>query len=257
MKKITLILLFSLFLQQAYSQVWIDIAVKGGYGMSLLYNKNLLDDGAYNHHLTGAGGFGGRLGVNIGESNGFTLEVMSRKMKQDFDYTIAGQNFNTQVEWKNLDLYFLYRYNSNRVFMELGPMLSLVRSVDHTDDNPLAATILSVTGAESYSEFYNDKYISGVFGFGGFLVGTEVVSLNLFFRVHYAFQDFINDKGQNPEATGIIRSFPAPIREKTYDEYKSTNPIFGEVGMELAFGLGQFARSNCSTRMHFFWSGNR
>ena len=107
-------------------------------------------------------------------------------------------------------------------------------------------------------DFYEDKYYSAVFGFGGYLVGNESVSLNFGLRIHYALQDFITEEGQSLIISGTSNNFPTPFRDVVPDEeYKATKPLFIEVGLELAFGLGSFAKTSCSNRMHWFWSGNK
>jgi hypothetical protein len=238
---ITLIIIASSF-QLSQAQVWIELGAKGGYGLSLLYNKNIFDDNSYNHQFTTGNGFGGKIGMNFGPTHGFTMDVMSRRMGQKFEYKINGAFNESQVKWKNLDLYLMYRYSSSIVYLELGPMLSLVRSVDYTDSS------YSLPIGINVEDLYADKYYSAVFGFGGFLAGTETVSLNLGVRVHYALQDFITAEGQ-------VQNFLAPTF--TYTEYKQTRPLYIEVGLELTFGLGEFAKRSCSDRMHWFWSGNK
>ncbi len=263
MKKILFLIAFSFCIQQGYSQLWLDVGFRAGYGLSMLYNSNIFNDVPYNHQFAGAAGFGGRLGINIGSHHGFTFDVMSRRMKQKFEYKLdaTGDEFhNNTIEWKNLDLYLLYRGSSHKVFIEVGPMLSLVRNLKQTDDQLLLVqdALFSELGVSDYSSFYQDKYISAVVGFGGFLVGNEMVSLNLSFRIHYSFQDFISDTGKNPRTTVVeIKSFPAPIRDEVYSNYKKTNPLYAEVAFELNIGLGGTAKASCSNRMHWFWSGNR
>lgn len=251
MKHITTLVLLIMSIQFAQAQLWIDVGVKGGYGMSLLANNNIFNDASYNHQFTAGNGFGGRVGLNFGENHGFTMDVMSRKMKQNFEYTLLNDNtfYTNTISWKNLDLYLLYRYSSQKVFIEFGPMLSLVRSVEQVDDNPFFLF-------SDVEDYYSDKYYSAVLGFGGFLVGNEVFSLNFGVRIHYALQDFISEEGQSPPLGGL-NSFPAPIRSEIYSDYKETRPVYIEVGLELSFGLGEFARTSCSNRRHWFWSGNR
>lgn len=238
---ITIIILAATF-QLSQAQVWIELGVKGGGGLSLLYNKNIFDDNTYNHQLTLGNGFGGKVGMNFGSHHGFTVDVMSRRLGQKFEYKIAGEFQESQVKWKNLDLYLLYRYNSSTVYLELGPMLSFVRSVDYMDSD------YTLPVGVELENLHTNKYYSAVLGFGGFLVGTESVSLNLGARIHYALQDFITADGQ-------VQNFPAP--SSTYVEYKQTRPLYIEVGLELTFGLGEFAKTSCSDRAHWFWSGNR
>ncbi len=261
MKKFITLISFLFLCQMSYAQIWVDVGARVGFGMTILYNSNIFNDVPYNHQFGGGPGFGGRLGVNFGSHHGFTIDAMSHSMKQKFEYKldITGDEFHENlVEWKNLDLYLLYRGSSHKVFIEVGPMLSFVKKLKQNDDNLDETLLLTATGASSVSEFYREQYVSAVLGFGGFLVGSESVSLNIGFRLHYALQDFITDLGQNPEPTGLVySSFPAPIRDNSYDSYKATRPLFGEVSLELSFGLGSVAKTSCSNRMHWFWSGNR
>ncbi len=251
MKNILLSLSFLLLSTVAFSQVWIDLGVKGSYGMNLLWNKNILDDRSYNHKFTGSSGFGGKVGINFGARHGFQADVMYHNMSQDFTYRLPNilggeDEYNNNVSWKTLDFSLLYRASSNRVYVELGPMYSLVRSIEQQDDNLILT--------DDVNDYYQDNYLSGVIGFGGFLAGTDIFSINLGFRVHYAFQDFITESGQNPNP--LLNSFPAPVRQNNYDTYKSTNPLFVEAALTFEFGLGEFAKTSCGGRRHFFWSGN-
>ena len=252
MKQLFTLALILISLQISSAQVWIELGAKGGGGMSLLVNTNLFSDPTYNHQFSAGTGFGGHLGINIGENHGFVFDVMSHRMSQRFEYKLLNNltfHENT-VKWKNLDLYLLYRYNSSRVYLELGPMLSLVRSIENDDSNLALVEI-------NEEDYYADKYYSAVFGFGGYLIGNESFSLNFGARIHYAMQDFITEEGQNPSLSGGIKSFPAPIRDEVYPEYKQTRPLFIELNLEFTFGLGAFAKASCSNRMHWFWSGNR
>ncbi len=235
--------------------IWFAIGAKASYGSSFLWNKNILDDGRYNHEFTAANGFGARLGIGIGYNHAFNFEAMLHNNKQDFNYKVSNiltgqdETFNSSVEWKTIDLYLLYRLNSSKVYLELGPAYTMLRDINQVDDNPLFSNDTDVTN------FYRDSYLSGVFGFGGYLVGNETFSLNLGFRIMYAFSDFITEEGQ--ENGLIYKSFPAPLRENNYDNYTGTHPLTFEASLELEFGLGGFAKTSCSKRMHFFWSGNR
>lgn len=259
MKKLITILTLTLFFQFAHAQqeVWLDIGLKGGYGMSLLYNKNLWDDSGYNHQFSSGNGFGGRFGVNFGYNHGISIEAMSRRLSQDFEYNVADPitgttaTYHNDIKWKNIDLYLLYRPSSSRVYMELGPMFSLVRKVEQEDE------LFIPSGEVNIQDFYAQNYVSGVFGFGGFLVGDDTFSLNFGFRLHYAFQDFVSEQGRASFDT--YASFPTPGLgvNANYDPYKSTNPLYAEVSIELSIGIGRFAKASCSKRMHFIWSGNR
>lgn len=253
MKQLFTLAFIIIFFQVSNAQVWVELGAKGGGGLSLLMNKNIFDDSSYNHQFSSGTGFGGHLGVNIGQSHGFVFDVMSHSMSQRFEYKLGSSGIafhENTINWKNLDLYLLYRYNNNRVYLELGPMLSLVRSVEQ-DDAGLALVEINI------DDVYADKYYSAVFGFGGYLLGNETFSLNFGARIHYAMQDFVSEDGRISNSSSGIKDFPAPIRDETYAEYKQTRPLFVELSLEFTFGIGEFAKESCSDRMHWFWSGNR
>ncbi|MBI5914042.1 MAG: hypothetical protein HY842_01590, partial [Bacteroidetes bacterium] len=118
-----------------------------------------------------------------------------------------------------------------RSYVEVGPMRSFVRSVDQAADGGELGTA---------TDYYSGQYLSGVFGFGGFLAGTETFSVGLGLRFHYGLTDFVNDEGRT---LGYPNPFHAP-----YSAEKATHPAFAEVMLEFNFGIGHWAKTSCGQR---------
>ncbi len=245
---------------ESFAQAWTDIGLKLGGGTSWLVDPNLFDDNTYVHDFSGAFNFGAKASINIGEKHSLSFEAMISNMKQNFDYgwtddsgtRIEGRN---EIKWSNLDLYFLYRYYSQGAFSEFGIMRSQLRSVEQLD--PLAGFVDFTDVTSNY-----DDYLSAVFGGGAFVAGSERSTLMLGIRIHFALTDFISEAGQNTEslqAQGQQFPFPNTFRNDftgldndPYADARITRPILIELLAEYNFGLGYFAKTICSGRIHWF-----
>jgi len=219
--------------QKVYA--WWDVGLKTSYGLTGLVNTNLFDDRNYEHHLSSGLGVGAKFGFFFGLFNGITVDFMLANNNQKFDYNNQlGQNFNHSIKWSNYDLSVLYRMQKDGVYIELGPQLSLLRKVTNKDDNGPNGDV---------TEFYNDKYISGVFGVGGYLLNYETFTLMLGLRMGYSFTDMVSDAGKEAK-------YPVPnqIAFKT----ASTNPAFVQLVLEANLALGYYGRTSCSKRATLF-----
>ena len=220
----------------SYSQNWLDIGIKGGYGLTMLYNQNIFDDNAYNHQLSGGYGFGGKLGVNFGESHEVTFDVMSSSFKQGFKYSIidstdGSPEYNSEVTYKALDLILMYRNNNEGRYFEIGPVLSLIRSGNQSDE------FLRYTNADASDSWTKNGY--GVaMGFGAYLFGTDNFGITFGARFNYMISDAISQIGQQ-------NNFPV---NKTYNTYKASHPFSAMIIMEMNYDLGYLAQANCSKR---------
>lgn len=244
MKKIfTALFVLAFSLTISAQEIWLETGIKGGPGLSFLYNKNIADDDSHSYLLTGMYGLGGKFAVNFGPNHGFTLEGLYNQSGQNMDYNLPGstKDLRNEITWKSIDAYLLYRYTSRAVFIELGPMYSLVQSVEQNDNG---------VELQKVENFYTENYLAGVFGFGGLLFQTGSVSGGLGVRLHYGFGDFVNEDGR---AAG----YPNPMKSTTYDVEENTTPIFAQLLFELNFGLGRFAPAACGERMKFFRGGRR
>lgn len=261
MKKLILLFFTIIFISnQIFAQAWTDLGLKLGGGTSWLVDRNIFDDNTYVHDFSGAFNFGAKASLNLGERHSISFEAMLSNMKQNFDYgwtndagvRIEGRN---EIQWSNVDLYFLYRYYSQGAFSEFGIMRSQIRSVEHLDPMAGFAELTDVTGN------YQD-YFSAVFGGGAFVAGSDRTTLMLGIRIHFALTDFISDQGQDTEALqaqGQQFPFPNTFRNdfsnsenNPYADARITRPILIELLAEYNFGIGYFAKTICSGRVKWF-----
>ncbi|MBL7832185.1 MAG: hypothetical protein JNK41_14250 [Saprospiraceae bacterium] len=240
MKKLWMILFLGMALT-AESQVWFEAAAKGTYGFKGFLNTNIMDDGRVNYELPTGYAYGGRFGVNFGYYNGVSIEALLANNTQKFEVEgPTGGTQNYSINWKATDLYLLYRLYGEKTFLELGPKLSRLSSVDQIiTTNNIDAKYPVVIG-----EDYRD-YWSAALGFGTYVFGVSNFSLMLGARFEYALQDFVGEQGK-------AKNLPLPTLTPAYTNYKSSSPYSIQVCMELNFGLGYFAKAACGRRGFFF-----
>lgn len=235
MKKSGVLLLAIAFFTNLQAQeFWIETGLKGGYGLSFLYNQNIVDDDTYEYQLSTGYNFGARLSMNFGPFHCIDVEGLLGAYSQDFEFSLptSESKLKNNIEWKTLDTYLLYRYIRNRSYVEVGPMLSFSRSVEQAADGG---------DFQPATDYYSNQYLSGVFGFGGFIAGTETFSVGLGLRFHYGLTDFVNDEGKT-------LGYPNPFHQGAYSSDKTTRPAFAEVMVEFNFGLGHWAKTSCGQR---------
>jgi len=239
MKKLFLISLLALpFFMNA--QVWIDIAPKVAYGLSGFYNGNVWNDSEHNNQFNTGYGYGAKLGVNLGENNGFIIEGMLNNGTQRFDHKIGDQRLANITNWETIDASLLYRFNSQGSYLEIGPQMSMLRNVSQTYNG----LPLEVENA------YGDRYFSAVAGFGGFLAGNEFFTLVMGIRLGYALTDMLSEGASN-----LPTSPPASYR--LYDSYTGSHPFFAQIHLEFSFGIGGAAKAACGRRSYMFGSRYR
>ena len=192
-----------------------------------MYNKNIFDDGDYDHVLTSGFGFGGKLGVHFASHHGFTLDFMSASSKQNFDLRGGGMH---NYKWKHNDLLLMYRYSGNGAYIEIGPEISFMSDV--TSDNGGSQEV-------DVTPKFVDNYKSIVFGFGSYLLGSDLITLQAGVRLHWGLDDMVSDEGQ---AEGY------PATGTSFDTYEKTHPTAGQFMLELNYAFGRFARASCSQR---------
>ena len=234
----SLLLCFTLGAQE----IWLETGIKGGAGTSFVLNKNILDDKAYNYQFTPMYGFGAKMSLNFGPFHGIALEGMYNQSGQNLEYKqpVTNITYNNEINWKSIDAYLLYRYIRNRAYLEIGPMYSILQSVEQLDSGTKLKN----------PETYYQNYFAGAVGFGGYLAGSNTFTLGLGIRLHYGITNFVSDSGTD-------LGFPNPGHSLFYDKIEPTHVAFGQVILEFNFGIGHWAKTSCSKRMKFFGSGRR
>lgn len=213
----------------AQSQWWFDAGVKGSYGPTMMYDQNVFDDGDYKHAISTGTSFGGRLGFNYGYHVGLSLEYAGATSKQDFNYG-NDDDFNA-FKWKHNDISSLIRYSGNGAYIEAGAKFSSIKKVelDNVDN-----------GISDATEFFNENYTSGIFGFGSYLLGSELLTLNLGVRIHWGFTDMVNDAGKAADYPIVVEALKEPGNK--------TLATAAQLQMELNYAFGRFSKEACHNR---------
>ena len=194
----------------ANAQTWFDLTVRAGWGTNLLINKNVFNDKDYVYRFSHGFDVGGKFGLNIGDENSVSIDVMSSKFSQDFLY--KSTNTTKTFSYQSLDIGLLYRNLDLGRYVEIGPVYSMI------------------------DETYVKKQHFGVlFGLGRALVGNDRFSLNAGVRFKYLFQDILNDEGKSIDT-------PAYVPYQTYEPY---TPLSMRVVMEVDWAIGMIGKSTC------------
>jgi hypothetical protein len=238
MKRTGILFLFLAIALGSNAQMWIEVGAKGMYGFKGFYNDNIINDRDVEYKINQGYSYGGLLNINFADRHGFTVEGLLAKNKQQFNHEIANVvEAAGEINWTTLDGYLMYRMYSNTSFIEIGPKISIVQSIDQTP-NPV--------NLWDIPKKYNENYWSAAIGFGGLIAGSEFFTLKMGLRFEYALTDFVSDDGEKD-------GFPAYYR--SYETYKATHPFSATVHMEFNFAIGAVARAQCGRRSFIFGSG--
>jgi hypothetical protein len=133
----------------------------------------------------------------------------------------------------------LYRHNSSEgSYIELGASFNSIKTAYETGEisstNPI--------------DFYEQKYMGAIFGFGSYIVGAENLYLTAGVRFSYGFQDIISDAGgKNSSSFYPINSnnYAPPI---PFSDYAGTNPLAIMFILEINYDLGYLVSASCGRR---------
>ncbi|MDQ3015949.1 MAG: hypothetical protein M3R25_04395 [Bacteroidota bacterium] len=216
----------------AQSQIWFEAGVKGAYGPTVLLDKNVFDSGNYKHKISTGHAIGGRLGVNFGYHAGFAVEYLAANSKQEFN--LDGR-LHTTYKWKHSDLLVLFRYAGNGAYVEVGGKYSNLGDVTR-ETKPADP---DVDG--DVSDIFEKNYTSGVLGFGSYLLGNDLLAVNLGIRIHYAFTDIITPAGKD-------NFYPAASDINNPDPDAKTLAAAAQLQLEVNYAFGRFSKTACHDR---------
>ncbi|MEP6648192.1 MAG: hypothetical protein ABJC12_13965 [Saprospiraceae bacterium] len=229
MKYFLTLFMMAFFAMSVHAQWWFDGGIKGDYGPTLMFDHNVFDHGSYKHKITTGTAIGGRLGFNYGYHVGLSVEYASAVSRQDFNFHSEVYN---KFKWKHNDWAGLIRYSGNGAYIEIGGEYSKIKSVELK--NVDVASIQDVTAD------FSKNYKSGVFGFGSYLLGGGLVTVNLGIRLHFAVDDMVS-------TTGKANGFPIVYEALKHPE-KKTLATAAQLHLEANVAFGRFAKSACHDR---------
>lgn len=237
MKKITIILSIIIWSHSVYAQTWIDIGLKGGYGVNYLVNKNFSNDRGFSQNLSFGHMYGGKVGVNFNENHALTVDVVSSAFDQSFTYSkdTNRTNYIRTIGFNALNFLVMYRKTLNASYFEIGPQYSMITKTRGSDN-------FTQTKNVDISENLVKSYYSAVMGFGGYLMGTENFRVTIGLRFSYALNDIISEKGKQTDFPSIAK----------YESYQPSNPLTAMVVIELDLDVGYFTKTKCKKKKTSF-----
>lgn len=236
MRKAFIILFIACLGHNTFAQSWMDIGIKGGWGLNFLYSKNVLDDPDFNERFTAGFCFGGKLGWNFNDYHELTLDVMYYKFNQNYKYNITDSSgsspqYDRGLSFSGMQFALMYRHNNEGRYVEIGPSYSTVSKLSMTDSH--------FTVVDGVADKYKSSgYMGLAFGFGGYVMGTENFGITMGVRFHYALGDAFKNDG-----TG----YQFPTFNK-YDTYKASHPLTVQLMLEANLDFAYMAKAKCKNK---------
>ena len=249
-KKLVFILVILLISTSLYAQRrkkrgsiinWISIAVKGGYGNSILLNQDvLLDANGTMDFLSPAYNIGGRFGLTFGDNFGVYLEALSASFNQKYDINTGTTAYVKTQEFKSFDLILELRYTSDYGFyFETGPVFNNLKSA--SESNSIDG---SFSPRDNYIENFKTKYNSLMLGLGFAAFRGDRLSVNVGLRGTYALGDFVENSNFYLLNDGVYNGSSTNV---------ATNPFSLKVMLEVNYFFAFWGDASCGRgRLMFF-----
>jgi hypothetical protein len=219
-------------------KLFMDFGLKGMVGSSVFINSNLFEDSNYNHGIASSYAFGGKFALDFGEHAALVVEGL---------YGVVGQKFNIKdslngdwtksITLKTIDIPILLRKNNPETgsYAEIGPQISLLRGVTESTSGTISN--------------YSKNYWSMVFGFGGYIWGTDNFGISSGLRFVYTLQDVVATSGiSGPDGNSYMNNTLG------YDAYQKTTPLSVYFVLEANYDLGFIlAKNECTGRRKFMF----
>ncbi|MEZ4924513.1 MAG: outer membrane beta-barrel protein [Crocinitomicaceae bacterium] len=224
-----------------WSQTWFDVGLKGGAGTGFLMNSTLNSDARFTQAAGFNYFFGGKVGINFGEFVGITCDVDYGKYSYTFDQNevpglSATETYKFKLGHNSLNVMPMVRYTKSSSYLELGPQFSFTR-------NPLIEDDAYAANSSSYSDAIRNNLTGIVFGFGGHMVGNEIISLMMGLRFNYVFSNVVSTTYEDTR-------FPY-VNYPDITSPGKTSPLNVQLVMEINYSLGYIVKASCGRRTAF------
>jgi len=224
------------------SQVWFDFGLNGAVGSGFYMGKSFYNDSRFNVVPLLNNAFALKIGVNPSERHSAVIELGYANRAYAFDQAfVPGKDendvFTQQINFNGIQGALLYRNTNEGTFIEVGPMYSKIQNQTISDQ---------VSTVYNNQTFLTTDVVRGVFGFGGYIMGSERVTLVGGFRLLYDLSDL-------RAKDNIGEKFPFQnYGETTLNSQLHTLDF--QINLELNVSLGFLARASCGKRkVGFEW----
>ncbi len=231
--------LLTLFLSlTVQSQTWFDIGLKGGAGGGFLLNKTVNSDSRFDVLPQLNYFYGGKVGVNFGEKIGIDLDIDYGKYAYGFSQSkVLGQDQNKTYAYKMMynAISFMptFRYTNEASYLELGFQYSILKN----------QTVSDGINSGFLLDRLNKSSKQLVFGFGGHMVGNDVIALMMGLRFSYALSDLTAYEYSSTH-------FPF-TNYSDITNHTPVNRLNTQLILELNYSLGYLVRASCGRRTAF------
>lgn len=241
MKTFLTVLTLIMLATTSKAQVWFDLGLKGGVGAGFLINKTINNDGRFGVAPGLNYFYGGKAGVHFGDFIGVTFDVDYGTNSYSFTQSeVPGlpvdQGFKYSIKHSALTLTPAIRYTKEASYLEIGPSFSFVKNPS-IDDKAYPTLSAGQAGR------VNTNLTGLVFGFGGHMIGNEIISLMMGLRFQYSFSNLVSESETNTNFP--FSNYP------TLAETGSLNPVKVQLVMEINYSLGYFVTASCGRRTAF------
>ena len=240
MRNLLLSILFLCVCQAARAQMFFEVGLKGGGGVSMLINENTMQDNRINKTPSYAYSYGFKAGFDFSEEYAIIGEYIWTQLNQNNNYNNSSSaKIIKNIQLNAVNIPILFRYNSdNGSYLEIGPRLGYRKTV-----------LESGTASSDISSKFEEKTYGAVFGFGSILFATDNIYGTLGIRFDTGVSDIISNAG----GKNSTKYYPIDNADLTtnYAKYAGTFPISVQMMLELNWDLGYFARSKCKKRAGF------
>ena len=241
-KYIFITLLLASLTFQLNSQVWFDIGLNGAVGTGFLTDPKIYSDNRFNFSPQLSNAFSLKIGVNPSEIHSGVIEIGAFNRSYGIDQALipsapSTEQYSEKINFSGFQTALLYRKIQDATFFEIGPMWSKITSQNLTDD---------FSQTSMHSSVIHDQNFRLIAGIGGFIMGTERVSLVTGIRFLYDLSD-IRSK------TDFGQTFPFQ-NYKDASLSKSQRALDIQLNFELNISLGFLYRKSCGKRnVAFKW----
>lgn len=228
MKKILLLAAAALISGSAFSQARIELAAKGSYRSTWLFNENLSNLGDIQDYHSGWGyNYGAGVGVYLSKSIGFELNVLPGNFKGGFQGKADSLgNYTSDISLTTIDIPLMLklRTKSGGAYLELGAEYTMISKAMYD----LKSDSMNISNMD-VSKSFSDNNLALVLGMGVNIELSPKLDLNTGLRFEYGISDL---KGVDALGTSFENFF-------AYPEYKRTFSAAGGLMVGLTYKIGK------------------
>ena len=253
MKKLISVFVISLIISSAFAQrhggngeiKWLSLAIKGGYGGTVFFNQDVMDDKNVSvNYLSPSYSYGGRFGITYGDHIGINVEPLMSGFSQEYSINDGVQPYNKKQKFTSFDLFVSLRYiNDYGFYFEAGPQFSTLKTA--VVENDIDGAFTDENSVNDYKTNFAEKFTSIGAGLGFAAINGDRIQLFVGLRANYTLGNFVTNSSYYVLQDGVYNptgSFTA-----------KTSPLTYKLMLELNYFFGFWGDANCGRgRLMFF-----